>query len=132
MGYTKRVDIEQRKKEYADSVMYAKTVFILFTTFTLCWTPYAIIVSADRKDEWPLELHLFAIMLAHNNSCLNCVIYPLAHTYFREAYRQMAYTIFPCCACLRPKPDKSIEMNLGESAEQKKELLSNVEFESKK
>ena len=63
-----------------------RTIFIIFFIFTLCWTPYAVFVSADYKDRLPLEVHLFALLLAHTNSSLNCVIYGVTNRDFRKGY----------------------------------------------
>ena len=63
-----------------------RTIFIIFVIFTLCWAPYAVFVSADYKDQLPLEVHIFALLLAHTNSSLNCFIYGVTNRDFRKGY----------------------------------------------
>ena len=38
---------------------------------------------ADRKDVVAMPVHLYAILFAHMNSSINCVIYALTNKQFR-------------------------------------------------
>jgi hypothetical protein len=64
----------------------ARTLFIIFIVFTICWTPYAIIVVADVRDDFSQELHIFSILIAHTNSSLNSILYGLSDRNFRDSY----------------------------------------------
>ena len=75
-----------QKRERKDSMRLARTLFIIFVVFATCWTPYAIIVAIDYKDEFTQEVHLFAILLAHTNSSLNFILYGLTNRHFKQGY----------------------------------------------
>lgn len=84
----------------AESAKLARTLFIIFAVFTLCWTPYAIVVVADRYDTFPMEVHIFAILVAHTNSSLNSVLYGLTNMNFRRGYAKLLNMCFSWCPCL--------------------------------
>lgn len=89
-------------KSAALSLKLAKSLSIVFLGFVICWTPYAVIVVADFEDRLPEELHLFALLLAHLHSTINCVIYALTNAQFRAGYRFLMGKIFPCiCQSIR-------------------------------
>lgn len=73
-------------REYRESMKLARTLFIIFVVFAVCWTPYAIIVAADTKDSYSMEVHIFSILIAHTNSSLNSVLYGLTNKHFRNSY----------------------------------------------
>ena len=62
------------------------TFFTCFVVFVLCWAPYALVVIIDYRDTFPLEVHLYAVLLAHNNSSVNCIVYGISNPHFREAF----------------------------------------------
>ena len=75
--------------EQSQSVRLARSLFIIFVVFAVCWTPYAFIVVLDYKDTWPREWHIFSILIAHTNSSLNSVLYGVTNNKFREAYKRL-------------------------------------------
>lgn len=69
------------------SMKLAGTLSIIFVVFVVCWTPFTLLLLVDFQDKLALEIHLFATMLAHTNSSLNCVLYGLTNNHFRRVYR---------------------------------------------
>lgn len=80
-----------------ESMRLARTLFIIFAVFAACWTPYAIIVVADRYDTYPMEIHIFSILMAHTNSSLNSILYGLTNIQFRLAYLQIFRLVGSLC-----------------------------------
>lgn len=89
-------DLKQ-KKERQDSIKLARTLFIIFVVFTICWTPYAFMVVLDVNDTFAMELHAFSILLAHTNSSINCVLYGVFNNNFRKGYKDLLM----CVSCKR-------------------------------
>ncbi|KAI8498015.1 melatonin receptor [Branchiostoma belcheri] len=61
-----------------------KTLVIMCVSFFICWSPYAIVVLADFKDNWPQTVHILALIMAHASSSINCVIYGFTNDKFRR------------------------------------------------
>ncbi|ELU11620.1 hypothetical protein CAPTEDRAFT_36345, partial [Capitella teleta] len=80
------------------SIKLARSLFIVFTGFVACWTPYAIIVIVDFKDRAPEEVHLFILLLAHMHSTLNAIIYAMSNAQFRKGYLVALTSLYPCSA----------------------------------
>ena len=49
----------------------AKTLFLIYTAFVLCWIPYAILMVADREDSFPLEIHVIITTFANLHPSFN-------------------------------------------------------------
>ena len=81
--------VAKKKKESKESIRLARTLFVIFVVFVVCWTPYAVIVSVDHKDQLHQSYHIFSILLAHTNSSLNSVLYGLTNRNFRLKYKQL-------------------------------------------
>jgi len=68
------------------TVRQVKTVFIIFTVFACCWSPYIVVVLYDRSDRLPLPVHLYTSMLAHLHASINFAIYGLMNPHLRGAF----------------------------------------------
>ncbi|ELU01494.1 hypothetical protein CAPTEDRAFT_197910 [Capitella teleta] len=75
-------------------VQLAKTLFIIYLVFLICWSPYAVVVLIDIGDHWPKIVYVVAIQLAHTNSSLNSIIYAACNRDFRNGYYLVLVTIF--------------------------------------
>ena len=73
-------------KERMISMRLSRTLFIIFVTFVTCWTPYALIIAIDVDDRLPIELHATTVLVAHINSCVNCILYGATNRQFRKGY----------------------------------------------
>jgi uncharacterized protein with PQ loop repeat len=69
-----------------NEVKLAKTLFIIFIIFCLCWTPYALLCLIDRHDRALREAYAFTILFAHASSSLNSVLYAVTNRGFRDGY----------------------------------------------
>ena len=49
----------------------AKTLFLIYTAFVLCWIPYAVLMVADREDSFPLEIHVIITTFANLHPSFN-------------------------------------------------------------
>ncbi|XP_078665238.1 melatonin receptor type 1A-like [Branchiostoma floridae x Branchiostoma belcheri] len=67
-----------------DDLKLIKTLVIMCVSFFICWSPYAIVVLADFKDNWPQTVHILALIMAHASSSINCVIYGFTNDKFRR------------------------------------------------
>ena len=95
--------VTQSAQSWRNSEMrLAKTLFIIFVVFLICWSPYAVVVLIDRYDEWDKIVYVIIIQMAHTNSSLNSIIYAASNKDFREGYRRLL-----CCICERGRPKKT-------------------------
>ena len=90
-----------RKNEAA--IKLAKTLFVIFIVFSVCWTPYAIMVLVDYSLNFPPEVLLFTVAFAHMHSSLNPVVYGITNHHFREAYARILNFICHCNIIVAPE-----------------------------
>ena len=83
-----RLPRQRRGKNMTNEIRLAKTLFIIFIVFCLCWTPYALLCLIDRSDNVSRDTYLFAILFAHSSSTMNSVLYAATNSGFRKGYRQ--------------------------------------------
>lgn len=67
----------------------AKTIFIIYTTFSLCWIPFAILLVADVNDTFSSELHLCITVIAHLHPSINWLIYFMTNSNFNTACKKL-------------------------------------------
>jgi hypothetical protein len=66
----------------------ARTFFLLFLTYTICWTPFAFLTTLDFAGHLPDPVYIFFLLLAHANSTVNVFLYGLTNSHFRTGYAQ--------------------------------------------
>lgn len=76
-----------RGRNMKSEIKLAKTLFIIFIVFVICWAPYALICLVDRADNMPKEAYTIAILFAHSSSTLNSVLYAATNKGFRQGYK---------------------------------------------
>ncbi|XP_066919441.1 melanopsin-like [Clytia hemisphaerica] len=71
-----------------------KTVFIVVTTFIVCWAPFVVYICYNFTQNLTpsMTLSQVAFMLAYAQSILNPVIYALRHDLFRTQFKSVI-----CC-----------------------------------
>ena len=67
----------------------AKSIFVIYAVFVLCWTPYALILVVDSKDAFSHEAHVYITTFAHLHPSVNWLIYFTTQKKFASAYRQV-------------------------------------------
>ncbi|CAG2231637.1 unnamed protein product [Mytilus edulis] len=70
-------------KVMVESFRAAKTIFVIFVVFVICWTPYAVVIAIDVENTLPMPVHLFLTLLAHLHSSCNFIIYFVGNKRFR-------------------------------------------------
>ena len=84
----------KKNREKSQEIKLAKTLFLVFIAFCLCWTPYGILVLVDFRNKAHKAWYLFAILLAHTSSTLNFLIYGITNQGFRQGYKCFLRKIF--------------------------------------
>jgi hypothetical protein len=77
------------KPKKGDPTRLARTLFIIFLVFAICWTPYSVLVVADYRDSLSHEVHLFALLLAHLHASADPIVYGLTNKHFQDGYRRI-------------------------------------------
>ncbi|OWF52575.1 melatonin receptor type 1A-like [Mizuhopecten yessoensis] len=88
---------KKKTKRQRDNVNLARTFFIVFLTFLICWTPYDLTLFFDRGDRWPSWLYTVFLQIGHFNSSLNSILYGATNRNFRDGYKQFLQKV--CCSC---------------------------------
>ena len=90
---------QQSKKgrEKVHEIKLAKTLFLVFIAFCLCWTPYGVLVLVDVHNKAQKAVYLFAILMAHTSSTLNFLIYGITNQRFRQGYKYFLQRIVGRC-----------------------------------
>ncbi len=86
------------KMNMSQEVKLAKTLFIIFIVFCLCWTPYALLCLIDKDDRVMRDAYAMAILLAHTSSTINSIMYAATNKTFRDGYK--AFLKKCGCGCL--------------------------------
>ena len=77
-------------------VRLARTLFIIFGVFVLCWAPIALLIVADFVDRAPMEVHLYILLLAHMHSSANPIVFAITNKHYRDGYKMAALFVFTC------------------------------------
>lgn len=73
-----------------DEIRLARTLFIIFVVFFICWGSYAMTVVFDLYDRAPKIWHAISIEIAHaTSSGINFILYGVTNSRFRIAYIQI-------------------------------------------
>lgn len=86
---------DKSKKAKTDEVRLARTFFIVFVSFLVCWTPYDLTLFFDRSDTWPSWLYVMFMQVGHFNSSLNSILYGFTNRHFREGYKEFLSKCIP-------------------------------------
>ena len=84
------------KEKWRKCMRQSQMMCLIFIAFTICWTPYALIVIIDKHDSMSLELHLYFTLLAHSHASLNCILYGAANKNYRNAYSNFIKYVTSC------------------------------------
>lgn len=71
------------------SIRLARTLFIIYAVFSLCWIPYALIIVIDKHDTFPYEPHLILTAIGHLHPSINWLIYYFTNTKFQHAFNEL-------------------------------------------
>ena len=74
----------------------AKTLFVIFTVFCICWSPYALLCLIDPNDQVDKLVYVVTVQMAHSSSCLNSILYAAMNKSFRDGYVLFLSKIFRC------------------------------------
>ena len=83
----------QKANSFRQEVKLAKTLFIVFIVFCLCWAPYALMCLIDRYNKIPKEAYTFAILMAHTSSTLNSILYAVTNKGLRQGYKKFIFIL---------------------------------------
>lgn len=84
---------KKKQKRQKEDVHLARTFFIVFLSFLLCWAPYDITLFFDRDDQWPNWLYIVFLQIGHFNSSLNSILYGATNKRFRDGYKEFIIKI---------------------------------------
>ena len=99
-----RVATSGSKKKDDAAFKLARSLFVVFSIFTVRWTPYAIMALVDYNQHvYPHEVMLFVVAFAHMHSTLNPIVYGLTNRHFRAAFSHLIRLTCNAHAEVRPK-----------------------------
>ncbi|XP_075721947.1 G-protein coupled receptor moody-like [Rhipicephalus microplus] len=84
-----KVQCQQRR--IAKDWRLLKTVFAIFTAFTLCYLPLLVLKAFRLLDNYP-GIQVFAYLTFYFSGCVNPIIYICMSLEYRQAYKQL----WPC------------------------------------
>ena len=90
-------------KNNGSSIKLARSLFVIFSVFSVCWTPYAIMLLVDYSKDFTHEVMLFTVAFAHMHSALNPVVHGITNHHFRVAYSRLLNFICTCHIMVVPE-----------------------------
>ncbi len=78
-----------RKPIYLSEMRIVRSTFTIWCVFLIMWSPYAYIIMFDRDYAWSDIIYTVALICAHSNSSINCILYILTNKHFRDAYQRI-------------------------------------------
>ena len=77
------------------SIHLAKTFFVSFMVYTICWMPFGFIVVFDFDNKLPRNVVMYSVALGILNSSLNPIIFVVFNSNFRKSCENLFNKI--CC-----------------------------------
>lgn len=71
------------------SLALAKTIFIVYAIFSLCWIPFAVLWVADVNNTISMEVHLVITVFAHMHPSINWLVYYKTNRHFKIGCQKM-------------------------------------------
>ncbi|XP_014679382.1 PREDICTED: melatonin receptor type 1C-like [Priapulus caudatus] len=81
--------VQPKTKTSTASTELARTLCTIFVVFVISWTPMVFDFYFDPNYDWPAPFFLFAIFMAHFNSCVNPIVYGVTNRQFRAGFRHV-------------------------------------------
>ncbi|XP_041349569.1 melatonin receptor type 1B-B-like [Gigantopelta aegis] len=78
------------------SFQLAKTLFVIYIVFSVCWIPYALLIVLDKDNTVSHELHVGIVVWAHLHPSLNWLVYYYTNKKFHRAFLSLL-CINKCC-----------------------------------
>ena len=86
---TKRITEVTTSNHNRKSIRLARTLFMIYVIFSLCWIPYALIIVIDKNDTFPYEPHLILTAFGHLHPSINWLIYYFTNKNFEHAFNEL-------------------------------------------
>jgi hypothetical protein len=80
---------------FQKSIKVAKSLFLSFLVFVLCWAPYGLIILLDYGDQLPREVYMYSTQLGYSYSAMNSFFYYMFNPSFKKGYAHLAQKILP-------------------------------------
>ena len=77
------------------SIHLAKTFFVSFLVYNICWMPFGLVVVLDFDNKLPRSIVMYSIASGILNSTLNPIIYVVFNSNFRKSCENLLNKI--CC-----------------------------------
>ncbi|XP_046363509.2 melatonin receptor type 1B-B-like [Haliotis rufescens] len=97
----KRADRSKTNTNKPPSFRLARTLFIIYVVFSVCWIPYALIIVLDASDTFHFGAHVYIVVFAHLHPSINWLVYYATHRKFHNAFLEILHLN----KCLKRKPD---------------------------
>ncbi|XP_014675809.1 PREDICTED: melatonin receptor type 1B-B-like [Priapulus caudatus] len=83
--------VQPKTRTSTASTELARTLCTIFVVFVITWTPMVIDLFFDPDYDWPAQFFLFAMFMAHVNSCANPIVYGVTNRQFRAGFRHVLF-----------------------------------------
>ncbi|XP_067685263.1 melatonin receptor type 1B-A-like [Haliotis asinina] len=79
----------RKRKKQGDSVQLAKTAFVIFSVFVICWFPISILFLLDRDGGVNISVSILLSTFAHIHPSLNFFVFYGTNKRFRNAAKAL-------------------------------------------
>ncbi|OWF44003.1 melatonin receptor type 1B-B-like [Mizuhopecten yessoensis] len=73
------------------SLHLARTIFVVYAVFSICWIPFAILMVVDTHNTFAHAVHLYITVFAHLHPSLNWLVYYATNKKFAVAFDKLLF-----------------------------------------
>ena len=87
---------QQQHRRFHDSFRLSRNLFLISTTFVLCWLPEMVVIVIDYDVQLPGALHSVTILLALSHSVVHPILCITLNRNISQALREILTCVFSC------------------------------------
>ncbi|XP_046568437.1 melatonin receptor type 1B-B-like [Haliotis rubra] len=104
----------EKAADLKPSFKLAKTLFIIYLVFSVCWIPYALLIVLDSRDTFQHELHVCIVVFAHLHPSINWLVYYATNRKFHNAFIEILG--LDKCSSVQRRPTLSTSRQLPQGS----------------
>lgn len=97
----RRFTRQSAHKTLMKAIRQARMMLVIFVTYTVCWTPYLVVLYANVHRTLPDVLLLYAALFAHLHATGNFIVYGVCNKRYRDDCKALFVRLRQPCVRLK-------------------------------